>query len=69
MTTYEVYITPEIDLSLVPPGTNIEISSFIQNQNEVEVTVSHKDELTVKRLVFQVWGLTKDENCFEVGLV
>jgi len=68
MTTYEVYVTSQTNLSVIPEGTEIKILDTSE-PNQIELRVSHRDELTVKRLVFQIWGLTKNEDCYPVDLV
>ena len=57
--TVSTQVTPEILLSVVPVGTTIKVTG--QNEwNDIEVEVSHDDELTLLRLVQQVWGIDHD---------
>ena len=69
MTTFNCFITPDIDLTLVPCGTMIEIIDTKSNPNQIEVNVSHEDELTLGRLVYQVWKLQKDEDVYPMNLI
>lgn len=69
MTTFNCFIIPDIDLTLVPEGTSIKILDNKSNPNQVEINVSHRDELTLCRLVYQIWGLQKDEDVYPVDIL
>jgi hypothetical protein len=58
--TISTQIVPQIDLSLVPNGTTIKIVGTDPTWNDIEIEVSHDDELTLLRLVSQVWGIDQD---------
>ena len=54
-------VIPEIDFSFIPEGTTITVlSRFKFNPNTIEVKVTHPDELTLLRLVQQVWGFDEE---------
>ena len=54
--TINTTITPDTDLTNVPCGTNIEILG--KNVfGDIDVNVTHEDELTLKRLITQTWGI------------
>lgn len=47
-----------LDLSVIPEGTSITVLSRLTNS--VEIKVTHDDQLTLLRLVRQVWGIEPD---------
>jgi hypothetical protein len=58
--TISTQIIPQIDLSLVPQGTSIKIVGTDPTWNDIEIEVSHHDELTLLRLVQQIWSIDSD---------